>query len=130
MTTTPAHPQAESWARALYGDSVDQKDAVGFAAAFAEDGTLRFGNQPAIVGRPKIEEAITQFFLAMVSLRHEFIAISCDGDTLFLEALVTYHRHDDKIVSVPAMTVFEMDDNFLARNCRIYVDLTPLFAES
>ena len=122
--------KTESWARKLYSESVDQKDAAGFAAVFAENGTLTFGNQPAIIGRAAIEEAITQFFTAMVSLRHEFVQISPDGDRLFLEAVVTYHRHDGKIVSVPAMTVFEMDDNFLARSCRIYVDLTPLFAES
>jgi hypothetical protein len=128
MTTSNAHAQAECWARQLYGEFVDQKDAAGFAAVFEQDGTLRFGNQPPIVGRAEIEEAIRQFFLAMISLRHEFANISRDGDTLFLEAVVTYHRHDDKIVSVPAMTVFKMNDNFLAKSCRIYVDLTPLFA--
>ncbi len=123
--------KAERWARALYGDAVDQKDAAGFAAVFAEDGTLRFGNQPPIVGRQKIEEAITQFFLAMVALHHEFISVSCDGDKWFLEAMVTYTRHDGGIVSVPAMTVFEVaetDSRFAAQHCRIYGDLTPLFA--
>lgn len=128
MTTSHAHAQAENWARQLYGEAVDRKDAAGFAAVFAEDGTLRFGNQPPIAGRAKIEEAITQFFLAMVSLRHEFAEISRTENTIFLEAVVTYHRHDGEVVSVPAMTVFEMNDNFLAKSCRIYVDLTPLFA--
>lgn len=121
----------ESWARALYGDAVDQKDAAAFAAVFAEDGTLQFGNQPPIAGRQKIEEAITQFFLAMVDLRHEFVAVSREGNRWFLEANVTYTRHDRTVVTVPAMTVFQMSESsgkLLAQNCRIYVDLTPLFA--
>jgi limonene-1,2-epoxide hydrolase len=128
MTTSDSHAQAELWARRLYGESVDKKDAAGFAAAFAEEGTLRFGNEAPIIGRAKIEEAITQFFLAMVSLRHDFTRISRDGDTVFLEAFVTYRRHDEKTVTVPAMTVFELNDSFMAESCRIYVDLTPLFA--
>lgn len=131
MTSSLSHTKAESWARALYRDSVDRKDAAGFAAAFAEDGTLRFGNEPALIGRPQIEHAIAQFFQSMVSLRHEFTAISCDGKTIFLEALVTYTRHDGAVVTVPAMTVFEtagIDDYFVVKECRIYVDLQPLFA--
>ncbi len=131
MSNSPFQTKAESWARALYHDAVDQKDAAGFAAVFAEDGRLRFGNQSPIVGRQKIEEAIRHFFLAMVDLHHEFTAISCDGNKWFLEAIVTYTRHDSRIVTVPAMTVFEMAETngqFVAQSCRIYVDLTPLFA--
>ncbi|MGI8431911.1 MAG: nuclear transport factor 2 family protein [Chthoniobacterales bacterium] len=125
-----SHSQAETWARHLYHDSVDQKDAAGFAAVFAEAGTLRFGNEEPLRGRSAIEAAIAQFFQAMLSLKHEFTAISRDGDTLFLEAVVTYHRHDGGVVTVPAMTVFEMNEDFLAKSCRIYVDLAPLFAAS
>jgi hypothetical protein len=53
------------------------------------------------------------------------------GNLLFLEATVTYLRHDGQTVSVPAMTVFEMADTQgtpRARRCNIYVDLAPLFA--
>lgn len=133
MTSHPnsnSHLEAENWARALYRDHVDQKDAACFARVFAEDGTLRFGNEKPITGRDAIESAIAHFFQAMVSLRHEFAAISRDGDTLFLEAIVTYLRHDGQEVTVPAMTVFQMNQEFRARSCRIYVDLAPLFALS
>ena len=129
MSANP-YAQAESWARRLYHDFVDRKDAAGFAAVFAEDGTLRFGNEEPLSGRPAIEAAIAQFFQAMVSLQHEFTTISRAGDTLFLEAVVTYHRHDGGVITVPAMTVFVMNEDFLARSCRIYVDLAPLFAAS
>ena len=125
--------EIERWAHTLYADHVDHKDAAGFAAVFADDATLRFGNNPPLVGRAAIESAIAQFFTAMVALRPEFVRISRDGDTLFLEATVTYTRHDGHVVTVPAMTVFDMGDasdangQRLASACRIYVDLAPLF---
>ena len=120
-----------AWARELYGQAVDHKDAAGFAAVFTEDASLRFGNAEPIVGRAGIEAAIAHFFTAFVALRHEFDAIVSSGSTLFLQATVTYTRHDGALVTVPAMTVFEMvatSDVPLARRCQIYVDLTPLFA--
>jgi ketosteroid isomerase-like protein len=128
-TVTPA--AAEEWARRLYAEVVDRKDAAGYAAAFVEDGWLRFGNNEPLVGRAAIEAAIAGFFSAFQSLRHEATRTTSAGNLLFLEATVTYTRHDGKQVSVPAMTVYEMAETSgapLARRCNIYVDLTPLFA--
>jgi ketosteroid isomerase-like protein len=128
-TWTPA--AAKEWADRLYRDAVDRKDAAGYAAAFVEDGWLRFGNNEPIVGRATIEAAIAGFFSAFQSLRHEEARTTSTGNLLFLEATVTYVRHDGKQVSVPAMTVYEMAETSgtpLARRCNIYVDLAPLFA--
>jgi len=129
VTWTPA--SAASWARALYSDAMDQMDAAGFAAVFTDDAWLRFGNADPVVGKAAIEAALAHFFAGFLSLRHEFRGIAAHGDTLFLEATVTYTRHDAGIVSVPSMTVFNMierDGQRLAERCQIYVDLTPLFA--
>ena len=123
--------EAARWAHELYGGAVDQKDAAGFAAALTDDAWLRFGNAEPIVGRAAIEAAIAQFFTAFVALRHEFTAITPCGDTLFLEATVTYTRHDGGVVTVPAMTVLHMTETSgrrLAERCQMYVDLSPLFA--
>lgn len=50
------------WAEDLYRNAVDHKDAAGFAAAFASDGWVQFGNWPRTVGRDAITVAIAQFF--------------------------------------------------------------------
>jgi hypothetical protein len=121
---------AEAWARELY-TKVDRKDAAGFAAVFATDGWIRFGNNDPVSGRGNIETAIAQFFTAMISLEHKFVRTTLHENLLFLEALVTYTRHDRGVVTVPAMTVFQMTDRGGARvaeRCNIYVDLAPLFA--
>ena len=112
---------------------MDHKDAHGFAAVFAPNGTLAFGNSETLVGHEAIRAAIAQFFSAFVSLRHHSGRTWLDGDTLILEAVVTYMRHDGQEVTVPATTIFELSPDAstpepVAEECRIYVDLTPLFA--
>lgn len=129
---TLTRDEVAAWARDLYANAVDRKDAAGFAAVFTPDAWLRFGNNPRLEGPETIREAIAGFFQAMVSLSHESKGTFLDGDTLFLEAVVTYTRHDGNKVSVPAMTVFHLagkhQGRIMADNCRIYVDLAPLFA--
>ena len=124
---------AMAWARDLYEDGVDKRDAARFAAVFTDDGWLRFGNNEPLVGRANIEAAIAGFFTAMQSLRHAPERTTVAGNLLFLEATVTYLRHDGKEVSVVAMTVFEMAETHgtpRVRRCNIYVDLAPLFSPS
>ena len=132
---TDARSAIFRWAEELYARAVDHKDAAGFADAFVADAWLRFGNAPPIVGRDAIREAIAQFFTAFVSLRHQSNGTFLDGDTLILEAVVTYTRHDGGVVSVPAVTIFRLVEGLeggrpVADQCRIYVDLAPLFAPS
>jgi hypothetical protein len=122
------------WASNLYATAVDRKDAAGFAAAFAPDGWVQFGNWPRTAGREAITAAIAQFFDGFASLVHKSVGSWLDGRTLVLEAEVTYVRHDGRTVTVPASTIFRLSDERsgegapLAKECRIYVDLTPLYA--
>ena len=122
------------WADDLYANAVDRKDAAGFAAAFAPDGWVQFGNWPRTQGREAITEAIANFFSGFQSLSHRPVGQWLDRRTLVLEAEVTYLRHDGRTVSVPATTIFRLapdvgdNGNPQANECRIYVDLTPLYA--
>lgn len=124
------------WAQDLYSHAVDHKDAAGFAAAFAPDGWVQFGNWPRTIGREAITAAIAQFFAGFQSLAHRSVGSWLDGRTLVLEAEVTYVRHDGNTVSVPACTIFRLAPEPSpagqpqAKECRIYVDLTPLYEAS
>lgn len=122
------------WAKDLYANAVDMKDAAGFAAAFVPDGWVQFGNRPRTSGREAITTAIAQFFDGFRSLQHKAVGTWLDVRTLVLEAEVTYVRHDGQTVTVPACTIFRLasatSDSGApqAKECRIYVDLTPLYA--
>ena len=123
--------EATRWAGDLYEKHVDRKDAAGFAAVFTDNATLRFGNNDVLTGKQAIEQAIAGFFTAMKALSHETKKLTVHENMIFLEAFVTYDRHDGKKVTVPAMSVYEMTESQAgrkAKDCRIYVDLAPLFA--
>lgn len=131
----PTRDDIESWARELYAEGVDRKDAAAFAAVFAPDASLQFGNAPLIVGREAIQAAIAEFFTAFVALRHSSVGRWIDGDTVVLEVVVAYTRHDGAVVNIPATTVFILapfasraEARPIVKECRIYVDLAPLFA--
>ena len=137
MSTAEAALSRDSvmrWAQDLYSNAVDRKDAAGFAAAFAPDGWVQFGNWPRTTGREAITAAIAQFFAGFQSLTHRSVGSWLDGRTLVLEAEVTYVRHDGNTVTVPACTIFRLAPEPSpagqpqAKECRIYVDLMPLYA--
>lgn len=135
MNPIPPREVVLGWARELYDTAVDRKDAAGFAAAFIETATLRFGNATPLSGRAAIEAAIAHFFTTFATLRHDNRGAYLADDTLILEAVVTYMRHDAKQVSIPAVTIFHLTGSAgdnpprpVADDCRIYVDLTPLYA--
>lgn len=132
-STAQVLPQAkaEQWARTLYDGAVDRKDAVGFAAVFADDAWMRFGNNDPVVGKQNIEAAIAGFFTMIAALDHDTTGIFSHGDALILEAKVTYTRHDGRKVTIPAVTIMRLvagKEGPLVKRCQMYVDLAPLFA--
>lgn len=120
-----------AWAKKLYDEGVDRKNADMFANAFVEDGWLRFGNNEPLTSRESIREGIAQFFTLMAALRHEAVGTTYRDGVLVLEANVTYTLHQGGTVTVPACTIFRLADGDFAgpraKKCNIYVDLAPLF---
>lgn len=124
--------EMRSWARRLYSEGVDRKDAAAFADAFVSDGWLRFGNNEPLTGRDAIRDAIAGFFTLFASLSHEERGVTWADGALVLEADVTYTLHGGGTVTVPACTIFRMAEQSAgsgpqAARCQIYVDLAPLF---
>lgn len=120
------------WGETLYSEAVDKRDAETFANAFTENGWCRFGNNEPLVGREAIRVAIAQFFTVMAGVSHESAGTWYKDGNLILEARVTYTLHQGGTVTVPAVSIYGMTEGEsgrpMAENCRIYVDLAPLFA--
>lgn len=131
-TTQAVLPQAKAvaWVRELYHNHVDKKDAVGFAAVFADDAWMRFANADPIVGKKNIEAAIAGFFTMLDTLTHEQTGLWSQRDALIIEANVTYRRLDGGMVTVPAVTIMRLAATAtgpVVTRCQMFVDLAPLF---
>lgn len=108
---------------------VDSMDARGFAAAFAEDGLFRFGNNPTAVGRDQIESSVNAFFSNLEGLRHEILDVWDHEDVVLSEVEATYTRLDGTSISLPAATIGRRRDGLLS-DYRIYMDINPLFTST
>jgi hypothetical protein len=114
--------------------AVDALDAQAFAQTFAEDGSFRFGNAPAIVGRRHIEESVAGFFSMTRGIRHEIVGVWSGawegGDVASAETLVVYTRPDGTLTdAIPATSTLRMQGG-LIKDFRIFADISPLFAPS
>ena len=117
---------APDWVQRIF-ESVDAGDARRFAAVFTEDGQFIFGNAPAVVGRPAVEQAVAGFFASIRGCRHELSHFSSGAGHCAMDGTVTYLRHDGRGLTLPFANVFVMRGAQIAEY-RIYIDATPLFA--
>jgi hypothetical protein len=110
---------------------VDQMDATALSRAFTEDGSFRFGNNEAAVGRQEIERSVSAFFSMIGGLTHEITGFWSGsweaGEVRSAEAWVTYRRLDGTEIRIPSTTTLRLQGD-LIRDCRVYIDVAPLFA--
>ena len=105
---------------------IDSGDAAGFVNFLTPDARFRFGNAPEIAGTDAIRSAVAAFFAAIASSRHEVLGTWNGAGTAACEGQVTYTRHDDSVLKIPFVNVFELRAEKIA-GYRIYIDISPLF---
>lgn len=106
---------------------IDARDARQFADHFTEDGSFRFGNLPAVVGRPAIHTFVEAFFASIGGIGHQFDECwSVGPDRAVCAGEVTYVRLDGSELTVPWATVSRFDDGLLAEY-QAYVDPSQLY---
>jgi len=112
--------------------AVDALNATAFAERFAEDGTFRFGNAPAVVGRRQIEESVAGFFSTIGGLKHEIVGVWSGawegGAVTSVETTVTYQRKDATVTdALPVTSTLRMRGDLIA-DFRVFADISPVFA--
>jgi ketosteroid isomerase-like protein len=108
--------------------TLDTLQVEDFAAFFTEDGQMRNGNAAPIVGRSSIRDTFEQGFKPVLkALHHEIIGLWEEDDVVIVESIVHYTRKDDRIITLPAVSILRMaGDNI--REYRVYMDIGPVFA--
>jgi len=120
-------PSATEFARDVFR-RVDAFDPPIFAELFAPEGRLVFANGDPMIGPEAIEAGVAGFFTTIKGLSH---AITDEwhqqGDSV-VQLEVTYHRLDDKQVSIPVVSIWHRRDDGLIDDYRVYFDLAPVFS--
>lgn len=109
-------------------ESIDNKDVDAFLRFLTSDASFRFGSAPAAHGTDAIRGAVGGFFSSIGGLRHSVSRSIAEDGVLVCEGNVTYTRIDSSEITLPFVDVFEMADNELIRDYKIYMDIGPLFA--
>lgn len=123
--------QARCWAdaggwQALFA-AIDRRDAAAFASFLTADGEFRFGNAPAVRGRPAVLQAVAGFFGTIVSCHHRMTASWQDASSAVCEGEVSYVVAGGATVTLPFVNVLDVTDAGIS-SYRIYIDNGPLFA--
>ena len=108
--------------------AIDRQDATAFVGYLTEDAVFRFGSAPAVRGQEAIRAAVDGFFGTIAGCSHDVHKTLRDGSTLVCEGEVTYRRQNDTEITLPFTDIFEYDDDLIS-HYKIYLDISPLYAE-
>lgn len=115
--------------------AADQMNLDEWIAYFVDDARFRFGNAEPITGRAAIRSTMEQFFSTIKAMHHEFDGMYEQDNIVIAEANVTFTRLDDKVVYIPAVTIFRMQGDrsasalrYRVQDFRLYMDAAPIFA--
>jgi ketosteroid isomerase-like protein len=106
---------------------IDSFDPGRFVTHLTDDVVFRFANNPEVTGRAAVEQAITGFFTSIAGLSHHLLQTWEEGDTVIVQADVTYLRQDGAETTVPNADILTFHDG-LVRDWRIYIDTGPIYA--
>lgn len=116
------------WISHYYAD-VDAMRLDSFVNRHTEDAVFVFGNNPPVVGKPAIAEAMTALWSVVDGMRHERrnLWFVDDCDTAIIESHVHYTTKSGKEVVVPSVSVVDRGSHGLVTSLRVHLDLSPLF---
>ncbi len=104
----------------------DQKNPQVFSQFFHPSAHWAFGNNSSVIGRESIAAMAENFYQQVKFLTHEIKTSMQEGSTILLNGKVTYHRNDDKIITLPFAGSIELRENLIYRY-DVFMDVAPLF---
>ena len=113
----------------LFAD-IDTMEPDAFARYLAEDVTMRFGNAPELRGRDACRRAWADFCDLVDGVHHDVVEVWEVDETTIAQTDVTYTRKDGRDVTVPVVTIYRTGDDDLIADYRVFLDLTPVFADA
>jgi ketosteroid isomerase-like protein len=119
----------ENIAREVFA-ALDSGDIPSVLRLMTDDVHFRFGNAEPTIGRDGVAEGVASLAPAVASMSHELFhiwTVDSPVPVVMCEMAVTYQRHDGSALTLPCVDLFRLSDGLIA-DCRIYMDVTPVFA--
>ncbi|MBC7936573.1 MAG: hypothetical protein H7Y86_14580 [Rhizobacter sp.] len=116
------------WLKENY-TATDSLNAEAYAKYLHEDIEVQMGNKPGTKGKQNAIEGIKELWKSIKTMNHHFINVLGTNNQIVLEAIIDYTRQDDKIVTVPAVTILELTEENLITSARVFIDLSPVINE-
>ncbi|MEV7395212.1 nuclear transport factor 2 family protein [Streptomyces sp. NPDC091215] len=120
--------EVPAWVSELYS-RMDSLNSEAVLVHFSDDCRIRFGNGEPMVGHEAFLAGTGAFQQAVRGMRHRFRQVWQCGDSAVLVADVDYVRHDDRTVTLPAITVLHRRPDGLIDDMQVVIDLTPVFGD-
>jgi SnoaL-like domain len=110
------------WLR-RHSEAVDTARLDDYLADFADDAEIRFGPGSLVHGKGDLRAAPAAGH-ARHEMSHEFLNVRERGSTTLAEFAVTYTYPDDRVETVPVLTVLERAEggSGLDTSMRVYLD--------
>ena len=124
-TSKQQHQGERTWYEEFYA-GLDSKDLSVVDRLCTPDTTFRMANHDIDEGIDAVRANTAHFFTMIGGMSHSFVKVTEQGDSAYLEAVVTYTRLNGSTLSVPVCTAIDRRDGLIAAQ-RVYVDLAPLF---
>ncbi|WP_207003730.1 nuclear transport factor 2 family protein [Trinickia mobilis] len=119
-------PTAASEFVSKVNETIDSMDEQGFAHFLTENCTFVYANSEPVIGRANAAAASQNFLKQLAGIKHHILNVWAFEDVVVSQLSVTYTRKDGSTVTIPAVTIWKLQD-MLIDECRIYVDISPLF---
>ena len=123
MTVT-SQPFGEAWL-AEYFQMADRLDPEELVTWYTPDAVFRSGNLPEVTGHAAIIAALTAFYAAISTMRHEKTGSWADHDSGVFEAIAHVRTKDGRVLALPAMTSLRLRDHKVNRLLFV-MDATPI----
>ncbi|NMO01989.1 nuclear transport factor 2 family protein [Gordonia sp. TBRC 11910] len=121
--TTIHHPTATEVFAVIDGQDLDTLGDL-----FTDNGSLVFGNNPAMVGPEQIRTGVREFYATVGALAHTILNEWTVGEQTIVELSVTYHRLDGQQVTIPVVSIWRLTPTGKIDDYRVYFDLAPVYA--
>ncbi len=108
--------------------AADQLNLDEWIVYFTKEAQFRFDNTALVADHDKIRQAMAQFFSTIQTMHHEFVGMYEQDNVVIAEAEVTFICLDNKVVQIPAVTIFRMQGD-LVQDFRLYMDAAPIYAD-